>query len=637
MSKYRSLNNNWKVIIHIFAIIGIILSILYIFNLKPFGFTMLEPAYLNYLLVLFFSPVFLIYPVNKKSGERSKVPVYDIILFILAFSICLYFGINAVKGVYAGWEYSAPMFETILCIIMWGIIVEGIRRVSGLPLAIVCLVFSIFPMFADKMPGFMHGLEFSVFGAARAYYLGLEGVFGIPLRTVGTQLIGFMIFGAALEISGASDWLLRLTSSFFGRQIGGSSKIAVVTSGLFGSLSGSVISNIATIGTFAIPEMKKEGYESDYAGAVQACAATGGALMPPVMGAAAFVMASFLKIPYIEVAKAAALPAILYYLTLFVQSHTHAKLLGMKPKEDKEIPGKREAFNSGWYYIIAFVVLVYFMAYVKVETYAPYYAIVVLFALAMVKKETRITKDRIIKFIDSSAKILMELTAILAGIGLIVGALTMTGVAQAFSRELVSLVGDNVFLLLAACAFTSMILGMGMTVTACYTLLAVIVAPALVRLGIYEVAAHLFVLYWGLVSYITPPVAVGAITAAGVAGGSPMKTGFTAMKLAVASYIVPFAFAYDTNLIAHGTIFGIITSFAWAVFALIIIGYALEGYAIRGIGDIRSKKVLRILMFTCGLLMLFPKWNFKIFALVSYIAINFILKIIISKKPAIGA
>lgn len=613
----REVDRVTKILICIFTIIGVGLSVLYVFNLHPFGFTMLQSAYLQYLLVLFLAPVFLLYPISSKARKKPGVPIYDIILFLITAAIPMYFAINAIEAVMAGWEYSAPPLPTYLCIVMWILIVEAIRRVSGIPLATVCAVFSFFPLVAASMPGFLNGVQYSLTATARAYLLGQEGVFGVPLTTVGTQLIGFMLFGAALEVTGCSDWLLRITTSFFGRQAGGSAKIAVVSSGLFGSLSGSVISNIATIGTFAIPEMKKGGYEPEYAGAIEACASTGGALMPPVMGAAAFIMASFLKVQYVEVCFAAAIPSILYYLTLFVQSDSHAKVLQLKGKPNEDIPKKWETFKSGWYYIFAFFTLVFVMAVLKLESRAPYFATIVLFVIAELRKETRITKETFLKFIFTTGKILIELTAILAAIGLIIGGLTITGVSQAFSRELVSLVGNNLFLLLAACAATSMVLGMGMTVTACYTFLAVIVAPAMIRMGVAPMAAHLFVLYWGLVSYITPPVAVGAITAAGVAGGSPIKTGFVAMRLGIASYIVPFAFAYNPALVlAGGTIIDMIISFATTALGVSVIAFVLEGYLPK-VGVIKSKLV-RILFAASGVLMLFPQLPLRLGAVVIF-------------------
>ena len=576
----------WQIPLNALYLIGMALSVIYIFNWRPFGFSMVQSSYLYYLLVVFFAPAFLIYPATPE-GRDKPVPWYDVALFFIALGISLYFGLTAIRAITEGWEYSAPPLQTNLSIVLWIMVVEAIRRVSGIPLTTVCFLFSLFPLVADKMPGFLNGVPFTFLETARAHILGLEGVFGIPLRTVGTQLVGFIIFGAALEVSGASDFLLRISSAFLSRTAGGSAKIAIVSSGLFGSLSGSVLSNIATIGTFAIPEMKKSGYDKEYAGAVECVAATGGSLMPPVMGAAAFIMASFLRMPYIEICIAAFLPSLLYYLTLFIQADSYAKANNLQAPSGEEIPGKWETFKDGWYYILAFVTLVYFMAYMKMESNAPYYATVVLFLVAATKKKTRLNRELALKFIATSGKLLVELTVILAAIGLIIGGLTMTGVSQAFSRELVSMVGNNSFLLLLACAVTSGILGMGMTVTACYTFLAVTVAPALIRVGINPVAAHLFVMYWGLISYITPPVALGAITAAGIAGGDAIKTGFKSMKLGISTYIVPFVFAYNPALIFQGSAVETALAFATTCIGMVAISYALEGY-LPGIGRIKA-------------------------------------------------
>jgi TRAP transporter 4TM/12TM fusion protein len=629
MAKYRHFNPKIQWVVNILTIIGMLLSIIYIFNLRPFGFTMVETAYLQYLIAFLLAPVFLTYPINKKVA-RNTIPAYDYFLFILCFGISLYFGIHAVQAVFEGWEYSAPLQQTFMGIVLWLLVVEGIRRASGFPIALMCLGFSIYPLFAHHMPGFLQGVSFNFLETARAHVFGLESIFGIPLRTVGTQLIGFIIFGAALEVTGASKFLLNISTAFFGRQAGGAAKIAVVSSGLFGSLSGSVISNIATIGSFAIPEMKKSGYEPEYAAAVECCASTGGALMPPVMGAAAFIMASFLKIPYIKVCIAAAIPSILYYLALFVQSDAHAKLIGLKGKSDDEIPSAKDVVKDGWFYVLAFITLIYFMAYMKLESRAPYFATIVLFAVAMGKKETRLSWKVFTKFISTSGRLLFELTAILAAIGLIIGGLTITGVSQAFSRELASLVGDSTFLLLIACAITSAILGMGMTVTACYTFLAIVIAPALIKSGINPIGAHLFVLYWGLVSYLTPPVAVGAITAAGLAGANPMKTGFYSMRLGIAAYIVPFAFIYNPALVAQSSILDIVMAFIPTAIGISLIGFTFEGY-IPFIGRIPSL-IPRIPALLSGVMFLFPQWQFRLFAVVTIAITALFYKIVMKDK-----
>ncbi|MGE5485148.1 MAG: TRAP transporter permease [Ignavibacteriales bacterium] len=608
MGRRKQLGVVWRWITNVFSIIGVILSVLYIFNIRPFGFNMVEPAYLQYLLVLFLAPVFITYRASKRE-TGDEVPWYDCLLFAACVGTSFYFATHAIQGVMEGWEYTAPFMQTVLAVVTWLLVVEAVRRASGTPLAIVCLAFSFYPLFADLMPGFLKGVPSTFTGAARAHVFGLESILGIPLRTVGTQLIGFIIFGAALEVTGASDFLLNLSTSFFGRQPGGSAKIAVVSSALFGSLSGSVISNIATIGSFAIPEMKKSGYKPEYAGAIECCAATGGSLMPPVMGAAAFIMASFLKVPYIQICIAALVPSILYYLPLFIQSDAHAKLVGMKGKPSSEIPSLRDTLRGGWYYVLAFITLIYFMTYVKVESRAPYFATIVLFLVAAAKKETRISRKVFIKFISTCGRLLFELTAILAGIGLIIGGLTITGVSQAFSRELVSAVGDNSFLLLLACAITSAILGMGMTVTACYTFLAVVVAPAMVRAEVNIVAAHMFVMYWGLVSYLTPPVAVGAITAAGVAGADPVKTGWTSVRLGIAAYIVPFAFAYNPALVAQGTAVDAIIAFIPTAIGVAMVAYGLEGY-FPFVG--RTPLAARGAALIGGLLLLFPQWHLRL-------------------------
>jgi TRAP transporter 4TM/12TM fusion protein len=350
--------------------------------------------------------------------------------------------------------------------------------------------------------------------------------------------------------------------------------------------------------------MKKNGYQPHYAGAIEACAATGGTITPPIMGSAAFIMASFLNIPYLEIVAAATLPAILYYLGIFVQVDANAAKNGLKGLPKSELPSFYQTLKSGWYYIFALVILIYFLTILQSESQAPYYTSLMLIIIAMLTKQNRLTWARVKEMMIDLGKTLSEMTAIIAGVGFIVGAFSMTGVSFSFSRELVALAGENVLLILIAGAITSFLLGMGMTVSACYIFLAIIMAPALVKLGVEPIAAHFFVMYWATVSYITPPVALAAFAAAGIAKADAMQTGFTATRLGMVKYFVPFFLVYEPAIVAQASIGKILYTALTAIIGVMMIGYAFEKY-FPGIGMLNNV-VVRILILGGGFLLFFP-------------------------------
>ncbi len=593
----------WHLVSIVFSGLGILLSINQIFKLRLLGFMPLDTSYLYLIIALFLSLVFVLYPASKKSPGK-KVPWYDVILFVLTVVIGVYFCVHGLSIIELGWEYIAPAVPTAFSVMLWFLALEAVRRTSGLPLAGICFVFSLYPLYAGILPGFLQGQSFDFLTTARIHAMSVNSILGIPLNTVATLLIGFMLFGVVLQETGGGTFFFNVAQSIFGHTRGGTAKVAVVGSSLFGMLSGSAVSNVLTIGSMTIPAMKRAGFPAHYSAAIEACASTGGSIAPPVMGAAAFIMASFLNVPYASVAIAAAIPAFLFYWGLYVQVDGYAAKAGLKGMPREELPGLWDTLKNGWYYILVVIVLCYFLLTLRVEAWAPYYASVVLIVLAMIKKETRLGLHGFLSIINKTGKVLVELTAILAAIGLLIGSLSVTGVAFSFSREIVDIVGNHTLPILCIGAITSFILGMGMTATACYVFLAIVMAPALVSLGMDPMAAHLFVLYWAAVSYITPPVALAAIVAAGVAGANPMQTAWSAVKFGAVKYIVPFFFVYNPALITHGTWTEIIFVTFINIAGVFIIGCALEGYFI-GIGRI-GYPVLRILLFISGMLIAFP-------------------------------
>jgi len=597
--KHRNVSLFWRIIFVGFTLAGTILAVLQIFLIYP----IIENSYLYWLLFFFLSPVFIFFPATIKS-PIDRVPVYDKALFFLALFFSGYLSLHAWDITLKGWAFLAPLPVSIMSALFCLLILEAVRRAGGLPLFLFTGIFGAYPLFADLLPSILKGNAYPFWQVVNYHVLSTESIIGIPMNVAGTLVIGFMILGSALVATGGGKFFLDFAFALLGAQPGGPAKVAILSSGIFGSLSGSVISNVLTTGSVTIPTMKKIGYPPHYAAAVEACASSGGCIMPPVMGAVAFVMASFLGIPYVDVAKAALIPAVLFYLGLYVQVDFFARKSGLAGLSEAEIPRLSAVLKNGFLYIFAFLILVYFL-YLRREAQAPFYATVALLILAMMRSQTRLHLREFIKFVENVGFTLSELVAILAACGFIIGAFSLTGVASSFSREIVLLARGNAFLMLVFGALASFIMGMGMTVTACYIFLSIILVPGLISAGGFDVlAVHLFVLYWGVVSFITPPVALGSYVAAGLAGADFFQTGFTSMRLGVVKYIVPFFFVYSPALIMHAPAYEVIYEVILAIIGIFILGGGLEGYIFR-LGKLPL--LVRLFYIISGFLIVMPE------------------------------
>jgi TRAP transporter 4TM/12TM fusion protein len=523
---------------------------------------------------------------------------------LAALGSSLYLGLHGLTIIEQGWDYSAPIEATTAAAVMLVLVLEGVRRAGGWLLLGVALVFGAYPLFADHMPGFLWGTQYSFGETIRAHVMGVESIIGIPMQVVAQLVIGFVVFGAALGATGGGEFFMAFSAALMGRSRGGPAKVAVLSSAILGSLSGSVITNILTSGPITIPTMKRSGYPAHYAAAIEACASTGGTLMPPVMGAVAFIMASFLGVPYAEIIIAAFLPALLFYLALLFQVDIYAAARGLQGLPQEEIPKVWDTLKDGWPYLLSLAMLIYMLLFMRLEAYAPYYAALVLLGISMFKRKHRLNLQRAVAFLADLTGSVANLVAILAGIGLVVGGLSYTGVAGAFSRELLLYAGGSVPLMLAAGAVTSFVLGMGMTVSACYIFLSILLAPALINAGLNPLASHLFIMYWGMLSYLTPPVALAAITAAGLAGSAPVRTGFYAMRLGAVLFVLPFLFVIEPALILQGPWRGIATASASAIAAIWLWSSAMEGYLYR-FGHLSWP--LRIAVMLAGLALIYPE------------------------------
>ncbi len=609
----------------LYGALGILVAMNQTFSWDPFGFVLVDNSYF-YLLIGIFLPIsFLVFPARRK--DENQVPFYDWILFAITLAASLYLSYHGSDMVEQGWDIVAPPTPTAMAAAICFLSIEAVRRAGGTALAIIVTFFFTFPLWTGHAPGFLWGVEQTPLELVRSHAMGFESIIGVPMRVAGNLLIGFLIFGSALVVTGGGEFFMNFATALMGRSRGGPAKVAILSSGFFGSLSGSVISNVVTTGKLTIPTMKRVGYPSTYAGAVESCASTGGALMPPVMGAVAFLMAEFLNVPYATVMMAALVPAVTFYIALLLQVDGYAAVNGLRGMDEKDIPDLWETFKGGWYYIFSLVALVYMLVALRWDLYAPYYASAILVVCSFVfrkgeqrlwyyalflgsagsllvaliwypnflvlylplpifivysyfdgRGEKRFDRDKLCELTVDSTKIISNIIAILAGVGMIVGALAFTGVGGAFSRELLQIAGDNLYLLLAMGAVTSFLLGMGMTVSACYIFLAIILGPALIQAGLDPIASHLFILYWGMLSYITPPVALAAVAAAIIAKADTMAIGVRSMRLGLINFILPFIFVLNPALILNGELTDIILMVSSALIAVWLMASAFEGY-----------------------------------------------------------
>jgi len=582
-----------------FGSVGIVLTVNQTFNLGMFGTPIIDTSFFYILLGLFLSLAFLAYPAHH--GARARIPVYDWLLFLLTLGAAGFLALNGGRVVAEGWDIAAPPNAVMVAGVICVLALEALRRAGGPVLFGLCLLFAVFPIFADRMPGFLWGPSMDVAQTISAHAMGVESIIGVPMRTVASLLVGFLIFGSALVVTGGGEFFMALATALMGRSRGGPAKVAILSSGFFGSLSGSVISNVVTTGQITIPTMKRIGYPPHYAGAVEACASTGGALMPPVMGAVAFIMAEFLNVPYSTVMLAAVVPALLYYGALLLQADHYAARNGLRGQPAEEIPPLGQVFRQGWHFLFSLALLTYLLLVMKREALAPYIATAVLIVTTMIFGRQRFGLSGFRDLIIDTTRNIFNIVAILAGVGFIVGSLSYTGVGGAFSRELLQFAGGNVYLLLLLGAFTSFILGMGMTSSACYIFLAVTLAPALVDGGLNPVASHLFILYWGLISFITPPVALAAIAAASIARANSWQTGVWAMRLGMVNFFVPFLFVLNPTLILFGAPLSIAHDVTTAAVAVWMLAAAAEGW-LYGVGKIGTLPRVALLIAAAGLL-----------------------------------
>ncbi|MBI4294434.1 MAG: TRAP transporter fused permease subunit [Betaproteobacteria bacterium] len=483
------------------------------------------------------------------------------------------------------------------------LLLEALRRATGPALPVIVVLFIVYGLFAGEIPGQLQGRSTDWQKLAAYLTIDTNGMLGVPIKIGTTIVTAFILFGNLLTTTGASTWFTEFALVLMGRFRGGSAKIAVVASALFGSISGSAVANVVATGVVTIPMIKRSGYQPHQAAAIEAVASTGGQLMPPVMGASAFLMAEFLQIPYSEVVLAALLPALLYYLALFIQTDLDAARAGIQRVDRAEIPPAR-AILPGLHFVLPFVVLIVslFTYNEQPETAALWSALALIaLALAFGYKGKRPGWRELLDTLRITGLGVLEIILITAAAGLVIGVLGISGLGFNMTMALVTIGGGNLYLLLVLAAIVCIILGMGLPTVGVYVLLAALVAPALVKLGVQPIAAHLYVMYFGMMSMITPPVAMAAYAAAGLARADFMRTGLESVRLGWSAFVVPFLFVLSPNLILRGETGDIALAIVTAVLGIWLVSIGLVGYFLR-----RIALPLRLLYGAAGLLALIP-------------------------------
>ncbi|HEY4554452.1 MAG TPA: TRAP transporter permease [Bacillaceae bacterium] len=558
------------------------------------------------------SLIFLLFPVSRKSKKKDRIVWYDYILFFLSIGVGAYWPlmeeaiVNRV-GTLTALDLTVGAIAILLTL-------EATRRAVGLPITIIASLFIAYAYFGQSMPGFLahRGLNFE--GLVNTLFFTSQGILGTPLYVSATFIFLFLLFGAFLVKTGVGQYFNDLALSIAGRRIGGPAKVAIFSSALQGTISGSSVANVVTSGSFTIPMMKKLGYRKEFAGAVEAAASTGGQIMPPVMGAAAFLMVEFIGgISYWEIAKAAAIPAVLYFAGIWIMTHFEAKRVGLKGLSDDEMPNRKEVLGKIYLLIPILLVIVLLMSGVSVMR-AALWSIVGTIVVSALKKETRIGFRQMVEALVDGARTALSVAAATAAAGIIVGVVTKTGLGLKLANGLVGLANEQLLLTLFFTMLTAIVLGMGSPTTANYVITSTIAAPAIILLGVPALSAHLFVFYFGIVADITPPVALAAFAAAGVSGGEPIRTGVNASKLAIAAFIIPYMFVLSPELLMIDTT---IPYLIWVVFTaftgMIGIGAGIIGFWYRKLYWFE-----RIIAIIAGLLLMYPEGVSDIVGLVLF-------------------
>lgn len=579
---------------------------------------------------------YLLFPM-KKDMPKDKLPWYDVIIAIVGVCSWLYISINFDSLVRRAGIYNTT--DIIIGIVGILILFEACRRIVGTPILIISLVFIVYALFGAYAPGFLNHRGYSIQRLVSHLYYNTEGIMGTPIGASATFIFLFIFFGALLDKTGIGQFFIDICNAIAGSYDGGPAKVAVLTSAMFGTVSGSSVSNTVGTGSFTIPMMKSLGYRPEFAGAVEASASTGGQLMPPIMGAASFLMAESLGIPYKEVAKAAIIPAILYFTGIFIMVHLEAKKTGLKGLSRDSLPKIGELLMKKGYLVIPLATIIYFFVLGKTAIYAGLMGIIAAGLVAIInsivdiilKRERSFTFNDLIDVFVNGARNIISVAVACAMAGIIIGVITLTGLGLKIGAGLISISGGISILLLMLTMISSIILGMGVPTTANYLITSTIAAGAIIGLGFEPLAAHMFVFYFGIIADVTPPVALAAMAGAAIAKSDPLKTGFEATKLSIGAFIIPYMFIFNPQILMINTTFvEVIPILITSLIGMFGVSAGLDGYVFR-----KCNFIERILFIAAGLLSIYPEFYTDIIG-IGLIAALIILQIITRKKKAIA-
>ena len=584
--------------------------------------TFLEEIRLTSFMGLIILMGFLIYPSKKGDQKVNHMPIGDIIFMIAGVGSFFYFTFNVNQIINQGTRFT--WFQIVIGIIAILALIEVTRRCVGLPILIVAGVFVVYALvYGLTNPEFFGRLRYLV----RNLFYTKEGIFSTPVNVCSKYIVVFIIFGAFLERTGISNFFIDLANCIAGRFAGGPAKVSVISSALCGMVSGSSVGNTVTTGSVTIPMMKKTGYKPEFAGAVEATSSTGGQIMPPIMGAAAFLMADFVGVPYSSIIGRAILPAILYFAGIFISVHLEAKKLNLHGMPKEQLPKARNLVKKIYLLLPLIMLVVWVSGNFMTMQKAASLAIVLTVVVSLFNKDNRITPQKILEALEAGGKSAITVGAACGVAGIISGTITMTGLANDIINAIVSVAGDRLIIALILTMLCCIVLGMGVPTTANYCIMAATTAPILIRMGVPIMAAHFFVFYFGIVADITPPVALAAYAGSAIAKSNPMKTAFNASKLAVAAFIVPYMFCFNpAMLLIDTTAIQVVQIAITAFIGIFALAAALEGYCFANMNAI-----IRIVIAVGGLLLIHPALTTDLVGLILVFA-SLAFQYILSKK-----
>jgi len=558
---------------------------------------------------------FILYPFGKNS-PKDKPTIPDWILAILGASGGLFTFFNA-HSYAIRTDLSPTSVELFFGVLSIVLILEAARRTTGKWIPIICIIFLLYAYFGRYFPGTFAHRGITLERIIIRMYLVDEGIYGVTGKVATTYIFLFILFGAFLKTSGVAGFFNDFALAVAGKTTGGPAKVAVIASAITGTISGSGVANVATTGSFTIPLMKKCGYKSHFAGAVEAAASSGGLLMPPIMGTAAFVMAEFLGIPYLKIMIAGVLPAIFYYFAVFWAVHLEALRLKLGGLTEENLPKLKNVVLTRGYLVLPLFILVFLLVTGRSPIYAAFIALVSTILLSQINKKNRMGLKDIADALSLGAKTVLAAGIACVACGIIVGIVAITGVGQVLAYNILSLSGGNLFFALLFTMVASIFLSMGLPATACYIIVATVCAPALMRMGVLPLVAHFFVFYFGALSNITPPVALASYTAAGISGSEPSKVAWTALKLVFISFIIPYIFVYSPQLLLIDIKIIQLARLVVTTF-LGIFSFTITE---RGYWKIKLNNVLRVIFFITSILLVIPGGISDLIGILSFIGL----------------